>query len=292
MKYYGWIGLALIVFSVINAWQDFSLPPRYFYHGTFEIGYWFFFDALAVMLTGSSIISKARKLSFKEAARFLAPVVFVGFVFGLLCDLYAMNVLRGFWEYPAFDGIQPSWLRMPVMSLAWVIWAFMMIESYRVFRALLGNTKSPRMKRLESDPGEGFFIALWLLALLIHIPIFLLYIFSPIRPPPFWILVLAELGGWLLFEAIAFYRGKTPFITLFFRKDWKSILGVLLAFAFCCLTWETMNAPIQSWVYYFSWTGPHILGVPLGLYVLWGGLGGPLTMALYNAFLPKKHALW
>lgn len=143
---------------------------------------------------------------------------------------------------------------------------------------------------LHKDKEKLIFPIIGFMGLLAIIISLILFLFSSdLHQMPF---ALAVLGLWFICEFVEFKRLKKSLIKDTIEGDWKPFLAILIGSTVMALAWETMNLPLQAWVYInVPFSDITVWGVPLFIILGWPALF-IVYLSFYRAFFKGRKLIW
>lgn len=300
-KYYGFAGLGLIIASFLYWYVSYGHFTLLVFNFLFYSGNILFFDFLSYHFAGFSLLSPRHR-----HIRLLVQLLLIGFVFGLMLELY-VHWFGKLWYYPFWSF--GFYLLIFVPGFAY--YSLYLIESYLGTKAVIEKfLLHYRRKKLDFRGLKGVFTAAGLIGAIglggatVYTVLkttfgttfeeFVSVTNSPSQGQiPLWLLILISLFIWLVFEFLEYERHESSMLYELFKGNFAPILAVFIAAWISALLYEIFNEPGGLWRYEnIPYSEITILNVPILVYLIWPFHYLPLFSLYRILFKKDTEEIW
>ena len=155
------------------------------------------------------------------------------------------------------------------------------LESYRVFLAATRRWRALERPFLQHAVREKVLQASGVVGLFLAATPLFFYMYTALFSG--WLIIPGLAGIWLLLEYLSYRRCKANVLSSILSGYWSPLLALSVGAILLVLSWEGLNAVMQSWFYQDLFLlEPRVLGVPPVAFFGYGAWYA-LFLALYGA---------
>ena len=261
-----WLGLILIACSygqVLIPGGMFDEPSYVFFGYAFIPGNLLAFSAwlftLGVIVLGEGVCERFGGVSLFNFAtatpRRMLRVTLAAIACGLALELIG-QWLGKLWVYPYWT----TWFYLLVLLPGFAFYWLSIVESYLAVKAVLDSNGKQRLGEGQAFPVPekivGFLgfaclaAAAWLFGRWYARHDWALAVIRPVpQAPPFFYVLLAFAGGWLVAEWVLARRRSASLLSSVLSGYWVPVVAVLVSSALLSSVMETQNAIHHYWRY-------------------------------------------